>query len=148
MVHICANRTVLHGHASCMVDWLKTAIRCDFCGMRFDTEKVDKALKDAKSAAEKERKRKAEDDEEDKEDDTLWGMPSKKETRAKRQKVDTYMQPKWAVETVVLPDNIQKKTLEDVKMKMREVATADLEKGDLNPLQYFRGDGGQGDRYY
>lgn len=55
-------------------------MRCNFCYMRFDTDRADARLNAEREAAEREAvERQAE--EEDEEDDTLYGLPSARERR-------------------------------------------------------------------
>jgi len=138
MVHICPDRRRVQGHEWCIVDWLEKAVQCNFCLMRVDTDRADVRLNAEREAAE----RRAEEEEEGgKEDDTLYGLPSARERRAKIKK--PAVQTRYADERVVLSDAIQRETLEDVKERLRNVTTADLEKGYCDPLQSFREDTGK-----
>ena len=145
MVHICLGGNRVHGHEWCMVDWLEKAVRCNFCSMRFDTDRADARLNAEREAAEKEAaERQAEEGDEG--DDTLYGLPSARERRAKDKK--RAVQPTYGDERVVLSDAVQRETLEVVKERLRKVTTADLEKGYYNPLQYFREDAGKADGWF
>lgn len=129
-----------------MVDWLETAVRCNFCLMRFDTDKTDARLNAERKAAEEEAAERRAEAEEEEEDDTLYGLPSARERRAKIKK--PAVQTRYADERVVLSDAIQRETLEDVKERLRKVTTADLEKGYCDPLQSFREDTGKADGWF